>query len=137
MKIKVVEQTERDTAIELIHSVFMEFEAPDYSKQGVETFMNTALYNNEFLDLLMMYGAYVDEKLVGIIATRNNGNHITFFFVDGKFHRQGIGRALFNVAMQNSTSDEITVNASPYAGEIYHKLGFVYTATEQVDNGGR
>ncbi|WP_460645598.1 GNAT family N-acetyltransferase [Lacrimispora brassicae] len=31
----------------------------------------------------------------------------------------------------------MTVNSSPYAVEIYHKLGFVDTDTEQLVNGIR
>ncbi len=32
---------------------------------------------------------------------------------------------------------EITVNSSPYAVEVYHKLGFKDTAVEQISDGIR
>jgi len=81
-----------------------------------------------------MYGAYDSETLLGVIATRNKGNHIALFFVDGKHHRQGIGKTLFQIVLENSTAKEITVNSSPYAVEVYHRLGFVDIAPEETTN---
>ena len=137
MEIKKVLLSELNVAIELVHDVFVQFEAPDYSDEGIKTFHDTALYNNDFLNSLDIYGAYLDGKLVGIIATRNNGNHIALFFVNGKFHRQGIGRKLFKVALGSSTSNEVTVNSSPYAKKVYQHLGFVATDIEQTIAGMR
>lgn len=134
MEIKKIDRNQRDTAIQLVSAVFMQFEAPDYSVEGVETFKRTAIYNNDFLDSLNMYGAYESETLLGVIATRNKGNHIALFFVDGKHHRQGIGKKLFKIVLENSTAKEITVNSSPYAVEVYHRLGFVDIAPEETTN---
>ncbi|WP_346935954.1 GNAT family N-acetyltransferase [Clostridium sp.] len=134
MEIKKIDRNQRDTAIQLVSTVFMQFEAPDYSAEGVETFKRTAIYNNDFLDSLNMYGAYDSETLLGVIATRNKGNHIALFFVDGKHHRQGIGKKLFQIVLENSTGKEITVNSSPYAVEVYHRLGFVDIAPEETTN---
>jgi GNAT superfamily N-acetyltransferase len=89
------------------------------------------------MESLDMYGYYSDEKLIGVIAIRNKGNHIALFFVDGKYHIQGIGRKLFSYVLENSSSDEITVNSSPYAKEVYHRLGFVDTDVEQTVDGIR
>lgn len=134
MEIKKINRNQRDTAIQLVLAVFMQFEAPDYSVEGVEAFKRTAIYNNDFLDSLNMYGAYDSETLLGVIATRNNGNHIALFFVDGKYHRQGIGKKLFQIILENSTAKEITVNSSPYAVKVYHRLGFVDIAPEETTN---
>jgi len=134
LEIKKIDRNQRDTAIQLVSTVFMQFEAPDYSAEGVETFKRTAIYNNDFLDSLNMYGAYDSETLLGVIATRNKGNHIALFFVDGKHHRQGIGKKLFQIVLENSTGKEITVNSSPYAVEVYHRLGFVDIAPEETTN---
>ena len=83
------------------------------------------------------YGAFIQEELIGIIATRNLGTHIALFFVDGKYHRQGIGKQLFQAAQAANKSNAMTVNSSPYAVPVYHKLGFRDTGTEQVVNGLR
>lgn len=45
------------------------------------------------------YGAFKGAAFVGIIATRNNGEHITLFFVAGKCHKLGIGRKLFDTLL--------------------------------------
>lgn len=137
MEIKKVTIDERDLAISLVHDVFMQFEAPDYSDEGIQNFMDTAIHNDEFLESLEIYGCYCGGKPIGVIATRNKGNHIALFFVDGKYHRQGIGRKLFNIVLKNSTSNDITVNSSPFAKEVYHHLGFVDTDVEQITAGIR
>ncbi len=112
----------------------MQFKAPDYSVEGVEAFKGMAVYNNDFLDSLNMYGAYDSATLLGVIAMRNKGNHIALFFMNGKYHRQGIGKKLFQIVLENSTTKEITVNSSPYAVEVYHRLGFVDIAPEETTN---
>jgi len=48
--------------------------------------------------MLRTYGAFQNERLVGVIATRSSGGHIALFFVDGTYQRQGIGKALFERA---------------------------------------
>lgn len=87
--------------------------------------------------MLKIYGAYLNNKIVGVIATRNNGNHISLFFVDGKYHRQGIGRKLFETILQKSTGEKITVNSSSYAVEVYKKLDFESDTDEQIVDGIR
>jgi Acetyltransferase (GNAT) family. len=135
LKIEKIEKAQREKAIALIHAVFHQFEAPDYSPKGVGIFKKTALYNEDFMDTLELFGAYDGERLIGIIATRNRGNHIALFFVDGSFHRQGVGKKLFQTVVENSPGNEITVNSSPYAVAVYHRLGFVDTNIEQNVNG--
>ncbi|MDH6363913.1 GNAT superfamily N-acetyltransferase [Enterococcus sp. PF1-24] len=121
----------------LITDVFMEFEAPDYSEDGIKAFFDTALNNQAFMNQLAIWGAYINKKLVGIIATRKSGNHIALFFVDGRYHRQGIGKKLFDTALNNSSANQLTVNSSPYAKEVYQRLGFEDTDVEQTVTGIR
>ena len=134
--IKELEQEEIKNALSLIRRVFQEYEAPDYTKEGVEEFYKS-INNKHYISELCFYGAFVKKRLVGVIATRNKGTHIALFFVDGKYHRQGIGKELFQTVRTRNYSDKITVNSSPYAVPIYHKLGFKDMATEQVVNGLR
>lgn len=136
MEIRELAQPEKDEALKLVLNVFMIYEAPDYIEEGIRNFTNY-IGNREYTDSLIMYGAYDSNKIVGVIATRNEGNHIALFFVDGRYHRQGIGKQLFKAVIENSTSDKITVNSSPYATEIYHHLGFADTNVEQLTDGMR
>lgn len=134
--IKQLEASEIGTAIDLVWRVFLVFEAPDYSEEGITTFKNS-LEDPDFTSELTFYGAFYGDLLLGTIATRNEGKHIALFFVDEKYHRQGIGRKLFECVAQRCTSEAITVNSSPYAEGVYHKLGFENTNVEQVIQGIR
>lgn len=136
MTIKELDQTELREALALVRKVFMEFEAPDYSQEGVEEFFKSVC-DEDYLSKLKAYGAWRDGELAGIIAVRNEGTHIALFFVDGKYQRQGIGKRLFQAVLDNCKSDKMTVNSSPYAVEVYHKLGFRDTDKEQTVNGIR
>lgn len=65
------------------------------------------------------------------------GGHIALFFVDSNYQRQGIGKKLFSLVSEDNTGGSITVNSSPFAVPIYHRLGFVDTNSERVTNGLR
>jgi len=136
MKIQKLHKSEKPNALNLAWSVFLEFEAPDYSQKGIDTFRNF-LDNEDEINKLDMVGAYEEGKLIGLIATRNSAGHIALFFVHKDYHRQGIGRKLFEEILKGNNSKEITVNSSPYAVEIYRRLGFVETDKEQTKNGLR
>ena len=133
--IKRVSESEKSVALNLVWKVFLEFEAPDYTQNGIDEFCKS-IHDNTYLSQLTMYGAYYNNKIVGVIATRNCGTHIALFFVDKKYQRQGVGKKLFQTILENKIS-KLTVNSSPFAIPIYHKLGFKDTAEEQVINGLR
>jgi predicted GNAT family N-acyltransferase len=134
MEIKKLNRTEYETILPLVWKVFLEYEAVYYTKTGQKAFYN-AINDNKFLDMLDVYGAYYNDELVGVLATRNQNSHIALFFVDGKYHHQGIGRKLFEAMLQDSTASCITVHSSIYATNIYHHFGFVDTDVKQEENG--
>lgn len=136
MRIEKISINNREKALALALSVFMQYEAPEYSQQGINTF-KSFINNKEFIDGLEIYGAFEEKEIIGVIATRNGGNHIALFFVDGNFHGQGIGRKLFETVIKESTGEKITVNFSPYAVVIYKKLGFISDSDEQLADGLR
>lgn len=129
MEIRKIKDYELNTALDLVWKVFIKYEAPDYGEEGVEEFRKS-VWNKEYLNMLEIYAAFDGEKMVGVIATRSQGTHIALFFVDGEYHRQGIGKALFNKIRRN----RMTVNSSPYAQEVYHHLGFRDTKPQQSVN---
>ena len=71
-----------------------------------------------------------------LIATKDK-SHIALFFVDGRCHRRGIGRKLFEKALEENDKDYFTVNSSPYAKEVYEHLGFECVEDMQCVNGIR
>ena len=136
MEIKKISTEEISEAMKLVWDVFQEFEAPDYSSEGINTF-------KEFIDgqltnlTIELYGAFEEDALLGVIATRSEGSHIALFFVRKDYDRQGVGRKLFEHILSANNSNSITVNSSPYAVKIYRKLGFVDLDSEQLTHGLR
>lgn len=135
---------ERSGALELVWRVFSEFEAPEYSEEGVQEFrgfiapdaVKRRMSNNEML----FWGCYSGDHLTGVIASRPPC-HISLLFVDKQHHRKGIARRLLNTVLAyyqtNTPCKEMTVNSSPYAVKAYERLGFIATGTEQTFNGVR
>ena len=135
-EIRKITSDEISAALDLAWRVFSEYESPDYSEEGIEEFRK-CLHDEEYLAGLEYYGAFDAEKLVGTIGIRPDRKHICFFFVDGKYHRQGIGTRLFRSVLQDYPEQTITVNSSPYGVPFYHALGFEDSDKEQTVNGIR
>lgn len=75
--------------------------------------------------------------LTGFVGIRREKSHICFFFVNGEYHRRGIGKALFTRVLESYPQTEITVNSSPFGVPFYKAAGFVPTSAEQTVNGIR
>lgn len=132
--VRELRQEEQGAALALAWRVFLEFEAPDYTKQGIDAF-DRSIHETAYLAQLRWYGAFEKGTLVGMLATRSEGTHIALFFVDGQHHRQGIGRRLFALAESHAPSGKMTVHSSRYAVPVYHRLGFRDTGDEQSVSG--
>lgn len=127
------ENNEIKEALQLAEDVFMQFEAPLFSKRGIESFISflwgknvkRMLAEGEFI----IWGCYSGDVLAGMIALRN-ACHISLAFVRGDFHRQGIGRMLYAEARNYASAGnvkKITVNASDYGIPFYRAMGFKET----------
>lgn len=99
--IKELNKNKLNDALSLVWKVFNEYEAPDYSKEGIEEF-HKCINDTSYLSTLRVFGAFEGDNLLGVIATRSDGTHIALFFVDGKYHRQGIGKKLFKTVLDNT-----------------------------------
>ncbi len=122
-------------AIDLIWEVFLRFEAPVYSEEGIRTFC-ASLGDPVRTASLKWYGAFENGYLVGVLCMRAP-QHIADFFVKESYQGKGHGRRLFERMQQDYERKEFTVNSSPYAVPIYHKLGFCDTGKEQTVDGLR
>ena len=134
--VRLLTVEERAAALELAWKVFCEFEAPDYTSEGTEEFKK-CLTDEAYLAGLRYYGAFDGESLGGLLAIREQKRHICFFFVDGEYHRRGIGTKLFKRMREDFPGQTITVNSSPYGLPFYKALGFTATGSEQTVNGIR
>ena len=142
-EIKIVEAGDRSTALALIWEVFLEFEASEYSEEGVEEFRKFIGYDaiTEKMEKsdFVMWCCFLNQEIVGVLAYMPL-NHISMLFVHKRHHRQGIARALFQRQLTLCRAmkiTQITVNSSPYAVEVYHRLGFEDTDIERTVNGIR
>lgn len=148
-EIRKVTSPEVEKALSLALDVFMEFEAPDYKPEGVETFKSfirdEKLINGYKQGLCPMYGAFDNGKIIGIIGTigiRANKTHINLVFVKKEYHRKGVATAIFRhlvdeLLNENPALSELTLNSSPYGLPFYQKLGFIPQSEEQEEDGIR
>lgn len=136
MNIRQLNNREYYEAVELSLKVFMECGTTDFDDSGLNTFKDF-IYNKSLMNELTIFGAFDDSELIGIIGTKNKGQHISLFFINPKYHRKGIGRLLFDYAYSNQTVAQMTVNSSSFAVRFYENLGFTKAAEQQVTNGLR
>lgn len=147
MIIRKINSNEVDDAMKLALEVFMEFEAPDYGLEGVETFKkdiveNQIFINNAKMGICPIYGAFTSNEMVAIIGMRSSKTHINLVFTKKQYHRKGIATAIFNYLIndllkENPSLKEITLNSSPYGLPFYLSLGFIPLSDEQIINGIR
>ena len=122
-----------EEAMELAWRTFLKFEAPDYSKEGTEHFLE--FISGQELYKMFLCGEYKllvarDEKKIVGVASLRTGSHISLLFVDEHYHKQGIATRLVAALQREFMTGEcvqLTVNAAPYAVGFYEKLGFIKT----------
>lgn len=143
MEIFKMEKSDINDALDLVWMVFEEFEATDYSSVGIEEFKSFINYSSIIGKLekgeMNFWGSKDCEgNLTGVIATSDE-SHICLLFVKKEYHRQGIARNLFDIVkeecMKRDVTDRITVNSSPYAIEVYYRMGFVDAGNERTVKG--
>ena len=144
MKKDIYSYNELDTeklyeTLELVREVFMEFEAPDYSAEGISEFLHF-LDPYEIMELIedekmRIWTCNLNDQIIGMIAAGKE--HINLLFVHSRHHRKGIAGNLLDIVIKYFNPVEVSVNSSPYAIEAYKRLGFVETGEEKTENGIR
>ncbi|MGN0308275.1 MAG: GNAT family N-acetyltransferase [Lachnospiraceae bacterium] len=140
--IRMACEADWEAAMELAWKTFLKFEAGDYQPEGIDSFHD--FISDQWLKKMFLKGEYVmmlaldEERIIGLITLRSRC-HISLLFVDGDYHRQGVGSSLIG-ALESWLSTEtdiryLTVNAAPYALGFYHKLGFWDLAGQQEKEG--
>lgn len=135
MNIRRLNVTEIDDALKLIWDVFLKFEAPDYTDEGIKAFKDS-IDNPNFIGKMEFFGAFKDNELIGVISTREK-HHISLLFVKEDNQGQGVGKSLFQYIVKLNNDNFMTVNSSLYAKEFYERLGFTCVAREQCEKGIR
>jgi GNAT superfamily N-acetyltransferase len=144
LELSVLNPAEADLAIAVVKESFAACVAPDYTQQGRELFVQvvTAAY---LCSLPHRRGftlvAKLDGRMVGMCAFRDD-HHVTLFFVLPEFQGRGIGRRLFDSAVERvrrsaGGATKLEVHSSPVAVPVYKALGFSITGPENVEDGIR
>ena len=133
-KIRQLTKDEYEKAIQLSWQVFIATAKEDFNDEGLESF-KSFIYDEECMSEITFYGSFDHKTLTGILGMRDNGRHISLLFIRPEYHRQGLGKALFQYASALSPSIEITVNSSTYAIPFYQSLGFAVIAEKQNYHG--
>lgn len=130
-EIRWAEKEDWQTTMDLVWKTFMEFEAADYTEEGITNFhdfiSNGKIYHMFENGTYPMLVACRPDRIIGQISVRNR-NHISLLFVDKAYHRKGVGRALMNRMgefLKNECGEAfMSVMAAPYAIGFYRKCGF-------------
>jgi predicted GNAT family N-acyltransferase len=143
IRIEAMQAGEEKAVIELIRKNYDKNVAEYSSKEGNEIFydylnIDDFIVRNQHGHFTLV--AKENGFITGIIEVRNN-DHISLFFVKNELRGRGIGRQLFNKAVEaikaNSKTTEITVNSSPNSVMLYQKLGFEKVSEERSFKGLR
>lgn len=141
-EIRFASQEEWEEAMGLAWKTFLEFEADVYTPEGVRSFedfiTDSGLKRMFVMGTYQMIVAFDQGKMIGMITLRSE-MHISLLFVDRRYHRRGVGRALI-LKMADYVRSELgkrrlTVNASPYGVGFYHKVGFKDLGPEKQQDG--
>ena len=130
--------------IELVTRVFDEFVAPDFSAEGIASFVEWANPGN-FAERLrgdyLAFAAVHRDRIVGVIEWMPP-DHVAMLFVDPTLQGEGIGRRLFEESLRQIRAahdgvETVRVHASRYAVPFYRRLGFRELGPEQEQDGIR
>lgn len=140
INIELLKEEEVEELSLVILEVFNEFVAGDFLEEGITLFKEfvspPSLINREKSGEAFTLVAKDQDKILGTISIKDK-EHIALFFVSKDYHRKGIGKKLFKKALDRILIDEekvkkITVNASPYAVEVYKSLGFLIQGSGEL-----
>lgn len=89
MQIRKILKEKMKDALELVWKVFLEYEAPDYSEEGIKEFKKT-IDDSDWIETRDFYGAFDDtNKILGVIDidTEQCVNGLRFYPMRKKFKR--------------------------------------------------
>jgi len=144
--IRAMEPGEEKEVQTLIGPIFDEFVAPLFSKEGIDEFYSVlkSKYINRQAKKGTLYLFMEDEKTlekIGIISVKHS-SHISLFFIKKGYQGRGLGKKLLLTTIEwcrkiKPDIEELTVNASPNAVDVYRMLRFEKIEEEQEHKGIR
>lgn len=143
-EIRWARESEWASAMKMIWRTFLEYDGKDYTEEGIRNFFDFITDNELYTSFLrgeyQMMVALADGRIVGAGSLRSR-NHLSLLFVDGAYHRMGIGSAIMmrlcDYLEQEMGERYISLRAAPYAVGFYRKLGFRTVKPEEEISGIR
>lgn len=143
-EIRWARESEWAPAMKMIWRTFLEYDGKDYTEEGIRNFFDFITDNELYTAFLrgeyQMMVALVEGRVIGAGSIRNR-NHLSLLFVDGAYHRMGIGKAilirLFDYLEREMGERYMSLKAAPYAVDFYRKLGFRTVKPEEEISGIR
>ncbi len=143
-EIRWARQDEWEAAMKMIWRTFLTFEGKDYTEEGINNFLDfitdADLYSAFLRGEYQLMVALDGQEVIGAGSVRN-GNHLSLLFVDEKYHRRGVGRAILTTLcdyLKNETGERyMSLTAAPYAVNFYRRLGFRVVRPEEQYSGIR
>lgn len=143
-EIRWARESEWTPAMKMIWRTFLEYDGKDYTEEGIKNFFEFITDNELYTAFLrgeyQMMVALVEGRVIGAGSIRNR-NHLSLLFVDGAYHRMGIGRAILrhlcDYLEREMGERYISLKAAPYAVDFYRKLGFRTVKPEEEISGIR
>lgn len=131
-------------AMKMIWRTFLEYDGKDYTEEGIRNFFqfisDDNLYESFLKGKYQMLVALADGKVIGAGSIRSR-NHLSLLFVDGAYHRKGVGSAIMNrlcdYLQWEAGERYMSLKAAPYAVDFYRKLGFTTVRPEEEYSGIR
>ena len=140
--VNLANRKEYPLLIDLAKTVFQRFTAKDFTEEGVDEFLRylDALPHRPIFSHFVLM-AMLNNELAGMMEVRDF-SHISLFFVREEYQGCGVGKAALAEALniclhRRPFLAELTVNSSPFAVEIYKKLGFSALGPMREKNGIR
>lgn len=131
-------------AMQMIWRTFLKYDGKDYTEEGIKNFfdfitdddLHVAFLKGEYQMMVALTGG----EVIGAGSIRNR-NHLSLLFVDGTYHRMGIGSAILirlcDYLQHEAGERYMTLKAAPYAVDFYRKLGFHVVKPEEEHSGIR
>ena len=142
--IRWARENEWAPAMKMIWRTFLEYDGKDYTEEGIRNFFEFItdgdLYESFLKGRYQLMVALVDGKVIGAGSIRSR-NHLSLLFVDGAYHRRGVGSAIMyrlcDYLQREAGERYMSLKAAPYAVDFYKKLGFTTVRPEEEYSGIR
>ena len=122
LSIRPLRKDEWDQAKQLAWDVFEKDILPFYPPEAEKEFA-MIISNDLMLSWLRFAGAFLKDKLVGILVWRED-DHISYLFVDSAHQHQHIGHRLISWLKEKRKGHDLSVNSVLTAIGFYEKEGF-------------